>query len=161
MHKQENERRAHKPQRELAGMSCPNAPTEEVRCRQWLPYSASWYLCGRAAWRVCSASKFSPSTESMGKNCSEWESDCRAPGYPCSGRGNVCDYLLCKPASWRRKKRGGGMDSKDSLSSNCVFVRALAGGIMCMQVRVCVCVACFDKEMSRGKYNSRVGIVFV
>lgn len=30
------------------------------------------------------------------------------------------------------------MDSKDSLSSDCVFVRALAGGIMCMQVRVCV-----------------------
>lgn len=36
MHKQENECCAHKPQKELAGMSCPNAPTEEVRCRQWL-----------------------------------------------------------------------------------------------------------------------------
>lgn len=78
-----------------------------------------------------------PVQKSMGKSCSESESDCRAPGYPCSGRGNVCDYLLCKPASKRRKKRGGGMDSKDSLNSDCVFVHALAGGIMCMEVRVC------------------------
>lgn len=56
------------------------------------------------------------------------------------------------------------MDSKDSLSSDCVFVRALAGGILCMEICVscvCVCVTCFDKEMSCGKYNSRLGIVFV
>lgn len=60
------------------------------------------------------------------------------------------------------------MDSKDSLSSGCVFVRALAGGILRMEIcvcrvclRVCVCAACFDKEMSCGKYNSRLGIVFV
>lgn len=33
------------------------------------------------------------------------------------------------------------MDSKDSLSSDCVFVRALAGGILCMEICVCrVCV---------------------
>lgn len=58
------------------------------------------------------------------------------------------------------------MDSKDSLSSDCVFVRALAGGILRMEICVCrvcarACVACFDKEMSCGKYNSRLGIVFV
>ncbi len=86
---------------------------------------------------VCSGSKFSPSPESMGQSCSEPGSDCRAPGYPCSGRGNVCDYLLCKPPSWRRKKRGGGMDGKDSFDRDCVFVCTLAGGIMCMQVCVC------------------------
>lgn len=40
-----------------------------------------------------------------------------------------------------KEKRGGGMDSKDSLSSDCVFVRALAGGILCMEICVCrVCV---------------------
>lgn len=32
------------------------------------------------------------------------------------------------------------MDSKDSLSSDCVFVHALAGGILCM--KICVCRAC-------------------
>ncbi|XP_061611068.1 transmembrane protein 204 isoform X2 [Phyllopteryx taeniolatus] len=33
----------------------------------------------------------------VSQSCSEPGSDWWAPGYPCAGRGNVCDYLLCKP----------------------------------------------------------------
>lgn len=74
-------------------------------------------------------SKFSSSPESMRQSYSEPGSDCQAPGYPCSGRGNVCDYLLCKPLSWRRERggKGGVLDGKDSLSRDwCVCV--LSGG---------------------------------
>lgn len=47
------------------------------------------------------------------------------------------------------------MDGKDSFVGDCVFVCALAGGIMCMEVRVCQCVCCicvfivcFGREMA-------------
>lgn len=73
-----------------------------------------------------------PVPEPAGQSCSGPASDCRAPGYPCSGRGNVCDYLLCKPQSRRRKTRVGGMDGKDSFNGGCVFACALAGGIVCV-----------------------------
>lgn len=87
---------------------------------------------------VYSGSKFSLSPESTGQSCSESGSDCRAPGYPCSGRGNVCDYLLCKPPSSRRKNEGeGALDGKDNFDGAYVFVFALARGITC--TRVCVC----------------------
>lgn len=36
------------------------------------------------------------------------ESDSQAPGYPCSGRGSVCNYLLCKPRA-AEERRGGGV----------------------------------------------------
>ncbi len=60
------------------------------------------------------------------------------------------------------------MDGKDSFDRDCVFVCALAGGIMRMQVFVCQCVCydcvfivCFGREISPGTYDSRVGIVSV
>lgn len=93
---------------------------------------------------VCSGSKFSPSSESMGQSCSEPGSDCQAPGYPCSGRGNVCDYLLCKPPSWRRKKKGGENGRERQFRQGlCVCVctgrRDYAHAFLCMCI-MCVCV---------------------
>ncbi|XP_068161177.1 transmembrane protein 204 isoform X1 [Antennarius striatus] len=100
-----------------------------------------------------------PRPESMDNSASKPASDCRAPGYPCSGRGNVCDYLLCKLPSYRRKKRGGGMDGKDSFNRDCVLVRALAGKTLYGLVCVCVVIMCFGREMSCGTYDSGVGSV--
>lgn len=83
---------------------------------------------------ICCRSKFSP--ESIGHSYRGSGSDVWAPGYPCSGRGNVCDYLLCKPPSWRRKKRGGGMDGKDGFDCNDVCLssgrRGYVHAALCM-----------------------------
>lgn len=54
-----------------------------------------------------SSSKYSSNLESMRQSSSEPGSDCQAPGYPCSGRGNVCDYLLCKPPKLDKGKEWG------------------------------------------------------
>lgn len=97
-------------------MACPSAPTGEVclqasACSHGADGQPRWQRSSMVEERVVGGqrvgvdgggggspgSKFSSSPESMRQSSSEPGSDCQAPGYPCSGRGNVCDYLLCKP----------------------------------------------------------------
>lgn len=98
-------------------MVCPSAPTGEV-CLQ--ASGCSHGGDGQAWWQRSSTmehrgvggmgdsgSKYSSSSESMRQSSSEPGSDCQAPGYPCSGRGNVCDYLLCKPPKLDKGKEWG------------------------------------------------------
>lgn len=68
----------------------------------------------------------------MRQSSSEPGSDCQAPGYPCSGRGNVCDYLLCKPLKLDKGKEcgvvlGGGKDSFNRERSLFVCAREAGG----------------------------------
>lgn len=93
---------------------------------------------------VGSGSKFSSSPESMRQSSSEPGSDCQAPGYPCSGRGNVCDYLLCKPPKLDKGKEWG--------RGGWTVKTAWAGDAHCF---VCAhwrqAALCFGNEMRRSK----------
>lgn len=73
------------------------------------------------------------------------------------------------PELKKEKEGRGERTGKTVFDRDCVFVCALAGGIMRMQVLcvyVCVCcdcvfIVCFGREMSRGTCDNRVGIVSV